>query len=136
MAFSGYLLKLGEYKFPMKYIAENTYNAIPHQRLDLDAYRDNAGGLHREVAENRPSMMEFSTISGLTNREIKEIFDQIHAVYVNEAERKLPVIYYIPETDSYSEQEMMYIPNLKFPIDYTEEDSVVYDAIDFTFIGY
>lgn len=136
MAFSGYLIKLGEYEFPMKHIAEETYSATPHQRLELDAYRDNFGKLHREVVDNRPSVIKFGTISGITNKEVKEIFAQIYANYEDEAERKLKVTYYIPEKDDYSEPEYMYIPNMQFPIDFIDGDSVVYNSIEFSFIGY
>ncbi len=136
MAYDGYLVKIGEYVFPMQHIAEETYAVTPEQRLDLDGYRDNTGKLHREVAENRPGVVEFRTVDGLTNKEVREIFDQIHANYINEDERKVPVTYYLPETDSYSAQEEMYIPNMKFPIDYTEGNTVVYNSITFKFIGY
>lgn len=136
MAYKGYLVKVGEYKFPLKYIAEETYEVTPKQRQELDAYRDSTGTLHREVASNRPSVVRFKTISGLTNKEIKELFAQIHANYLNEDERKLMVTYYLPETDIYSEPEEMYIPNMKFPIEYVENDTVVYSSITFAFIGY
>lgn len=136
MAFEGYLIKLGNYTFPMKHIAEETYKATPKQRQELDAYRDNLGKLHREVVDNMPSVIEFTTVSGLTNTEVKNIFELIHSNYVNEAERKLMVTYYLPETDSYSEPEEMYMPNIQFPIDYIDGDSVVYNTIALTFIGY
>lgn len=136
MAFERYLIKLGNYTFPMRYIAEETYNATPKQRLELDAYRDNTGELHREVAENRPSTIEFATVSGLTNKEVAEIFKGIHENYMNEAERKLKVTHYIPELDGYSEPEYMYIPNMQFPIDSIDDDTVIYNPITFTFIGY
>lgn len=136
--FEGYLIKLGDYTFPMKYIAEETYTALPKQRQELSAERDNLGVLHREVVKNMPSKIVFATISGLTNTEVKLIFEMIHARYINEAEKKLEVTYYLPETDSYSEKEYMYIPNMEFPIDYVdvEDKKVVYDPLTFTFIGY
>lgn len=136
MAFEGWLLKIGTYTFPMEHIAEETYKVVPQQRQELDAYRDNLGVLHREVAENRPSVVEFSTRDGLTNADVREIFRQIYANYENEAERKVKAVYYIPETDSYSEPEEMYIPNPGFPIDYITGNTVVYNSIPFSFIGY
>lgn len=136
MAYEGYLVKIGDFKFPMKYIAEESYEVTPKQRQELDAYRDSAGTLHREVAPNRPSVVTFETISGLSNKEVQELFSKIHERYMNEAERKVPVTYYLPETDSYSDQEEMYIPNMKFPIDCAEGNKVVYNSIAFSFIGY
>ena len=136
--FEGYLIKLGEYTFPMRYIAEETYSAKPKQRQELDAYRDNLGVLHREVVENRPSLIKFRTVSGMTNYDVKMLFEMIHANYINEDERKLKVTYYIPEKDDYSDPEDMYIPNLEFPIDVIDKEKkeVVYNSIEFSFIGY
>lgn len=136
--FDGYLIKMGDYTFPMKYIAEETYNVIPHQRLDLDSERDNLGGLFREVADNRPTIIEFQTVSGLTNAEVKEIFELIHTEYSSEDERKLSVVYYDPETDEYSDSEEMYMPNLSFPIDTVdiEKKEVLYNPITIKLIGY
>lgn len=136
MAFAGYLVKIGGYTFPLKYIAEETYKVSPKQRMDLDTYRNNFGKLHREVAENMPSSIEFTVISGLTNRDVKKIFELIQSNFVNEAERKVEVTYYIPETDSYSEPEEMYMPNMQFQIDYIDGGTIVYNAIVLSFIGY
>jgi len=136
--YDGYLVKIGEYIFPMKYIAEETYNITPHQRLDLDSERDNLGELYREVADNRPSAIEFQTIAGLTNKEVKELFACIRAEFTNEDERKANVIYYDPETDEYTEAEKMYIPNPRFPIDEVDnvKKVVTYNAIGIQVVGY
>ena len=136
--YDGYLVKIGEYIFPMKYIAEETYNITPHQRLDLDSKRDNLGELYREVADNRPSAIEFQTIAGLTNKEVKELFACIRAEFTNEDERKANVIYYDPETDEYTEAEKMYIPNPSFPIDEVDnvKKVVTYNAIGIQVVGY
>ena len=136
--FEGYLIKIGEYEFPMEYLAEETYNVSPHQRQELEAERDNLGELYRVVAENRPTSVEFSTISGLTNKEVRAIFERIHYNYVTEEERKVPVTYYDPETDEYCGPEMMYIPNPKFPIDHVniKEKTVTYNSISLQLVGY
>lgn len=136
--FDGYLIKIGDFTFPMKYIAEETYNVKPHQRLDLDSERDNLGELFREVSENRPSVIEFQTIAGMTNRDVRELFEHIRAEYISEDERKVSVIYYDPETDEYSEPEHMYMPNPNFPIDAidVERKEVLYNSISISLIGY
>lgn len=138
MAFEGYLIKIGDYTFPMEHIAEKTYKATPHQRLDLDSDRDNLGELFREVAENRPTVIGFQTVSGLTNKEVKEIFGQIEARYLKEDEQKVSVTYYNPKKDEYSGPDNMYMPSPEFPIDVIDKDKkeVIYESIAIKFIGY
>lgn len=134
--YNGFLIKIGEYVFPMKHIAEQTYRVKPHQRQDLSSERNANGRLLREVVNNRPSVIEFATVAGLTNTEVREIFRQIHDNYTNEAERMVLVTFYDPEMDEYAEVEEMYLPNPEFPIDYVEGTTVVYNSISFEFIGY
>lgn len=136
MAYAGYLLKIGKTEFPMQYILEETYRATPKQRLELDAYRDNLGELHREVAGNRPSRLEFNLIGGLTNSEVAQLMAIISGSYINEAERKVMVTYYMPATDTYSEPEAMYLPDIEYPIDYITGNIVYYNSITLRFIGY
>ena len=134
--YSGFLIKLGDYKFPMEYIAVETYDIAPEQRQDENPERNGDGELDREVLENMPTSITFSTIGGMTNLEVAEIFRQIHSNYVNEKERKVLVTFYNPVTDDYPEPEYMYIPNPHFPIDYIDGSTVYYSEITIELVGY
>ena len=134
--YNGFLIKLGNYEFPMKYIAEQSYDVTPHQRQDDDPWRDANGELNREVLKNRPTSIVFNTIAGMTNKEVAAVFSQIHSNYVNEAERKLLVTFYDPENDNYPAPAYMYIPNPHFPIDYIDGNTVYYEEINIELVGY
>ena len=134
--YSGFLIKIGNYEFPMKYIVEQSYDVTPHQRQDEEPWRNADGELNREVLENMPTSITFSTIGGMTNLEVAEIFRQIHNNYVNEKERKVLVTFYNPETDDYPDPAYMYLPNLHFPIDYIDGAAVYYNEITIELVGY
>ena len=48
MAYSGFLLKIGNYTFPQKYIKAESYSAYVNMQ-DLDPWTDANGYLHREA---------------------------------------------------------------------------------------
>ena len=134
--YNDFLVKIGDYAFPMKYIAVSSYEIAPHQRQDEEPWRNGNGVLNREVLDNKPSAITFTTVAGMTNAEVAGVFAKIHANYVNEKERKVLVTFYDPETDSYPEPIYMYIPNPHFPIDYIEDDIVYYNEISIELVGY
>lgn len=136
--YNGFLVKIGNYNFPMKYIAAETYDIAPDQRQDEDPWRDGDGVLNREVLNNMPAAITFNTIAGMTNLEVSAVFGKIRENYTDEKERKALVTFYHPETDSYSDPAYMYIPNPHFPIDYIDEatDTVYYKEITIEFVGY
>lgn len=134
--YNGFLVKIGQYDFPMKYIAAETYDIAPDQRQDEDPWRDGDGVLNRDVLSNMPASITFNTIPGMTNTEVAAVFAKVRENYVNEAERKALVTFYHPETDSYSESAYMYIPNLHFPIDYIDGNTIYYKEITMEFVGY
>ena len=134
--YSDFLIRIGSYVFPMEYIAIGSYEIVPHQRQDEDPWRNGNGVLNREVLDNEPSVIKFTTVAGMTNAEVAAVFAKIHANYVNEKERKVLVTFYDPETDSYPEPVYMYIPNPHFPIDYIEKSIIYYNEISIELIGY
>lgn len=134
--YEGYLIKIGDKKLPMDKIAARSYRAKPHQRLELDAYRDNLGELQREVARNRPTTISFNLEEGINNAELASFMDVFISSYINEAERKVLVTYYISETDSYSDPEYMYLSDPEYPIDYIEDGVIYYDTVSLKLTGY
>lgn len=132
--FSGYLIKIGEDVFPMRYINEKTYNASVKQRLDLDSYRDANGVLHREVSAHSPTKIELTTID-LTNKTLAEIIRIFQENFINEAERKVLVTYYDVEKDGYDTGEF-YISNTRYEIEEIVNGEVRYKPVRFAFTEY
>lgn len=134
MAYQGYLIKVGNYQVPHKFIKADTYS--PYRNVqDLDSYRDGNGVLHRNALEHVPCKVEFETPPLLTNIQFKELMSNIQANYINAIERKASVTLYIPETDSYETQEM-YMPDITPKIYGIFNDVIKYNPIRFAFIGY
>ena len=75
--YSGYLLKIGDYKIPAKkYIAADTYKASAYMQ-DIDDYTDANGYLHREALELKALKVEFETPAMLTDEEFANMKQQL-----------------------------------------------------------
>lgn len=140
MAFSGYLIKVGEsgseVEVPLKYMRAETYNVTPDQRMEWSAERDVNGYLHRETVENMPPKIEFNTPC-MTNSDIATLNGIFNAAYSVVSERKLRVTYYDPETDSYKAHDC-YMPDVKYEIRNVDATNHVinYNELRYAFIGY
>ena len=135
MAYSGFLIKVGDYIIPAnKYIKADSYSVYRNVQ-DLDSYRDANGVLHRNALDHVANKVEFETPAMLTNADFSNFMSQIQANYTVPKERKANVTLYIPEIDAYETQEM-YMSDPK-PSIYTVANGVIrYNAIRFSFIGY
>lgn len=137
MAYNGYLIKVGDYIIPFKYIALESYKITPNYRQDLDPFRDNNGVLTRNVVSNMPSKVEIKT-PYLYARQMRDLMQNISANYTNEAEKKASVTYYCPDTDSYKTADM-YCPDFDFELYRVEPsnfDLSLYKPFTLKFIGY
>ena len=137
MAFSGYLIKVGTYEIPMKFIALENYKVTPNMRQDLDPFRDNNGDLTRNVVPNMPSKIEFQT-PYLYRRDLQTLMTNIRNQYTNAAEKKASVTFYCEDTDSYK-TENMYVPDVPFDMYRRDPDNFdlsLYKPTTIKFIGY
>lgn len=138
MAFSGYLIKVGSpaVEIPLKYMRAETYKVTPNQRLEWSAERDVTGVLHRETTPNMPPKIEFNTPL-MTNLDINALNTILNAAYTNFAERKLPVEYYDPESDTYKTHDC-YMPDVHYEIRNvdTVRNVINYEELRYAFIGY
>lgn len=140
MAYQGYLIAVGTTQLvtlPTEYIEGKTYKVTPNQRMEWSAERNVNGELQRSVVANKPPKIEFETIDQLTNAEVGNMMGIIRAAYINEDERKVPISFYDPETDSYKSWNC-YLPDIEFPIENIDNTNnvVTYNPIRFAFIGY
>ena len=137
MAYSDYLVKVGNYKIPFDYIGLDAYTITPDQRQDLDPYRDADGVLHRNVVSNKPSKIEINTPI-LKHSQVRTFLTNLTAQFTDAAARKCEVTYYDVMSDSYK-TETMYVPDIKFQIyhvDTANFDNSLYQPTSIHFIGY
>lgn len=134
MAYEGFLIRVGTYEIPLKYINAEEYT-VTLAGKDLDSYNDANGNLQRTSVNNFVPTVEFSTPPLLTDGEIGELFSNIRSQFINPVERKLLAKIFIPELDDYVEQSV-YMSDTQFTI-YGIFDGVVrYNSVSLTFTGY
>lgn len=135
MAFSGYLLKIGNYTFPPEYIIYKTFKPVRSVQ-DLDAYRDANGVLHRSALEHNIYKTEFQT-RPMTNHEYDSIMNNIRSRYTNAQERRVQIDLYVPETGQYTGLIDAYLPDPEVTIQEIIDDTTLkYEPITFKFISY
>lgn len=134
LAYQGYLIKIGDYKIPLNYIRAETYSALKSGQ-DLDSYRDADGKLHRTALEHFLYKVEFETKAMLTNTEMTELLSNIQEQYIDKTEKKVHMTLYVPETDSYEEQDA-YMPDIPFSPYIVTSEYIKYNPTRIAFIGY
>lgn len=131
--YSGFLLKIGNEIFNMKYIKEKTYKGYVSVQ-DLDSYRDANGLLHREALSHVPIKCEFETIP-LNNEQYEQIMDMIRRNYINELERKVTITAFILEYNGYVTQDA-YMAEPQPQIQAIKDNKIQYAPLRIAFIGY
>ena len=139
MAYSGYLIKLKggtAENIPFAYIALESYQVNPEQRMEAKANRATTGLLHRTTVSHTATKIEFET-PPCTNKEVKELNDMLGRHFTNVLERKIVIEYYNPTTDSYKEG-TMYMPTEQYKINRVDNQNniVHYDKVRYAFIEY
>lgn len=140
MAFQGYLIKVGSgssaVEIPLRFMRAETYSVTPDQRMEWSAERDITGVLHRETVPNMPPKIEFKTPL-MTNKDIVQLNTLIQGAFTNQSERKLPIEFYDPETDSYKTWDC-YMPDVQYQIRNVDatRNIVNYQELRYAFIGY
>lgn len=133
MAYSGFLLKIGDWEFPDDLINLNNYSAYVNMQ-DVDPWTDENGELHRNPIDLKALKVEFETKNMLTSTQFAEIMRNIRANYVSEKGRSCFITAYIPEYDDYVTQ-YGYLADFQPQIYTTGGGVVKYNSIRFAFIG-
>lgn len=136
MSFNGSLLTIGGSDFPLQYVFRDSYKITPLRRLDLDSTRTTSGYLQRNVLSHTATTISFST-KPMYNDEMSAMWSFIRSAYISLAEKKVSLVYYVPETDSYSSG-YFYIPDFEFSINLidTTTNKILYNSSTLEFIEY
>lgn len=103
MAYSGFLLKIGDYVVPHKYIKAESYTPYVNMQ-DLDPWTDNAGYAHREAVDLKAAKIEFETRALMTEAEFLDFMGNIQRNYTVPKARQFIFTAYIPEYGEYVTQ--------------------------------
>lgn len=134
MAYKGYLIKIGNYIFPLSMIKAESYKATNYGQ-DLDSTRDVNGILHRTALENTAPKVEFETRNMLDNTQVSSIFANIQANYTNAVEKKASVEVYVPELNKYVTSDM-YMADFKPTMYFADEKEIKYLSTRMAWISY
>lgn len=103
MAYSGWLVKVGDFIIDTKkYIKAESYSAYVNMQ-DLDPWTDANGFTHRNAVELKAMKIEFET-KFMYQWEFNEIMAGIRANYTVPRARQFLLTAYIPEYDDYMTQ--------------------------------
>lgn len=103
MAYSGWLVKVGDFKIDTKkYIKAESYSAYANMQ-DLDPWTDANGYVHRTAVELKAMKIEFET-KFMYQWEFNELMAGIRANYTVPRARQFLLTAYIPEYDDYMTQ--------------------------------
>lgn len=136
MAFNGYLLKSGNDNFPLKYVFKESYKITPNRRQDLDPYRDANGKLHRNTLSHTATTIQFQT-KPMSNSQYESLMSWLRSHYSNLQEKKIPLTYYSPDTNSYKSGDF-YVPDIEMTMDLvdTVHNKILYLSSTIEFIEY
>ena len=133
MAYSDFLVKVGNYTIPLGKIKADTYKSV-RTVIDLDSYRSADGVLIRNALPHVPYKLEMNLIP-MYNADLQTIMQNIRSNFISSIEKKANVTFYDTETDQYITQEM-YMPDINFQIYGIFDGRILYDETTIKFIGY
>lgn len=133
MAYSGWLLKIGNYIVPMSFMKAETYSPYVNMQ-DLDDYYDANGYLHRNSVELKALKVEFETPAMLTDKAFSAVMNKIRQQFTNQTGRACYITAYIPEYDDYVTQ-YGYMADFQPAIYGTYGGQIHYNSVRLAFIG-
>ena len=113
--YKGYLLKVKDQIFPMKYIKSETYTSTDNQRSELKAYRNTNNYLIRQTSPNFKTKIEFETPPLL--------------------QRKIKITYWNSEDLTYKNA-VVYMPDISYTIKNQMRNELLYNPLKMEFIEY
>ena len=135
MSYSGFLLKIGDYTIPHKYIKADSYQAYVNMQ-DLEPWTDSNGYVHREKTVDLKALkVEFETKPLLTNKEFDEsLIANIRKQFVKPVGKECYITAYIPELSKYVTQ-YGYMADFTPQIYRVSGNTIWYDSTRLAFVG-
>lgn len=133
MAYEGYLLRIGSYTVPLKYIKADSYSPYVNMQ-DVDPWTDANGYVHRNAIELKAIKIEFETVPQMSNVTLEDFLSNIRSQYIDADEKSFNVTAYIPEVNSYVTQKA-YLADFTPQIYYADSKIIKYDSIRMAIVG-
>ena len=141
MAYAGYLIKVGSYTIPFKYIKYDTLQSL-WSTTDVDSFRDANSTAHRNSVQPRhPMKVEFET-PDISETDFRDLMSNLQAQYLGTTRlwngkqaKTCLVTAWIPELGEYKE-DYCYIPDIHPQIRFANATELRYDPVRLAFIGY
>lgn len=133
MAYEGYLLRIGSYTVPLKYIKADSYSPYVNMQ-DVDPWTDANGYVHRNAIELKAIKIEFETVPQMSNVALEDFLSNIRSQYIDADEKSFNVTAYIPEINSYVTQKA-YLADFTPQIYYADSKIIKYDSIRMAIVG-
>ena len=135
MAYSGYLIKIGNYTIPLSMIKADSYYAY-YNMQDYDPWTDAKGYLHRDAVKLKALKVEFETVNQLNNTQFASLMNSISSQFISGKThaRECEITAYIPEIDSYVTQRG-YMADFKPQMYLASATEIRYDSCRLSFIG-
>lgn len=131
MAYAGYMLKVGTYEVPNKYIKYDSWQST-YETLDFDSYRDSNGTLHRNAVAKKLKV-EFETPIMLKS-DFDAFMTQIRGQLTG-LEEYATVKAYMDFTGDYVEQKC-YLVNVNPKIQQNSPLGLIYQPCRIAFVAY
>ena len=135
MAYSGYLVKIGTYTVPFKYIKADTYSCV-WSVVDFDSYRDANGELHRDAVSDRRTMKVEWETPDMSEDEIQTLLTAIKGQFISAKAKSCNVTAYMPEEGVYKTDKCYLTSDVNISIRYADATHIRYNPIRLAFIGY
>lgn len=133
MAFDNYLIMVGSYTIPNKYIKYDSWSST-YETLDFDSYRDANGLLHRNALADRKLKVEFST-PYMRKSDWDALMTGIRGQFISSTEQSANVKAYIDEIGDYVTQKC-YLVNVNPKIAQNSPTGIIYQPTRICFIAY
>lgn len=133
--YAGYLVKIGSWIFPLRYIQVDTFDCTPNQHMDIDSNRNTIGVLNRGVMPHTVTKIEFKTVPMDMEDQI-ELMSNLRGAWIAagaDLEQECDVEYYNMRTNTY-DTARVYFPDIQWRIKDATETNILYGPSRVAFI--
>lgn len=133
MAYSNFLIEVGTYVIPNKFIKADSWQST-YETVDFDTYRDANAYLHRNALANRKIKVEFET-PYMYKKDFDTLMLNIRNQYISSVEQSANITAYVDEIGDYVTQKC-YLVNVNPKVAQNSPLGIIYQPIRIAWIGY